>query len=57
MGSKIPRSTVLFPDEEVIIVAFYKHTLLSLDDCLYALQVIIPHLTRSSPHRCLERRG
>lgn len=26
-----------------------------LDDCLYALQPSIPHLTRSSLHRCLQR--
>lgn len=35
-------------EDEAIIVAFRKHTLLSLDDCLYALQATIPHLTRSS---------
>ena len=34
-----------------------KHTLLPLDDCLYALQATIPHLTRSSLHRCLQRHG
>jgi transposase InsO family protein len=28
---------------------------LPLDDCLYALQATIPHLTRSSLHRCLQR--
>src|SRR3954454_3934950 len=32
-------------------------TLLPLDDCLYALQPTIPHLTRSSLHRCLQRHG
>ena len=26
-----------------------------MDDCLYALQATIPHLTRSSLHRCLKR--
>ncbi|TCW29111.1 hypothetical protein EDC20_1011, partial [Gluconobacter oxydans] len=31
------------------------HTLLPLDDCLYALQASIPHLTRSALHRCLQR--
>lgn len=30
---------------------------LPLDDCLYALQATIPHLTRSSLHRCLHRHG
>ena len=35
-----------------------RHTLLPLDDCLYArLQATIPHLTRSSLHRCLQRHG
>ena len=40
-----------------MIVAFRRHTLLPLDDCLYALQPSIPHLTRSSLHRCLQRHG
>ena len=57
MGPKEPRSTVLTPEEEAIIVAFRRHTLLPLDDCLYGLQPTIPHLTRSSLHRCLERHG
>ena len=56
-GPKEPRSTVLAVEEEAIIVAFRKHTLLPLDDCLYALQPTIPHLTRSSLHRCLQRHG
>jgi len=50
-----PRSTVLSIEEEAVIVAFRRHTLLPLDDCLYALQATIPHLTRSSLHRCLQR--
>jgi len=49
MGPKAPRSTVLSKEEEAIVVAFRKHTLLPLDDCLYALQATIPHLTRSAP--------
>ena len=56
-GPKHPRSTVLTAEQEAIIVAFRKHTLLPLDDCLYALQATIPQLTRSSLHRCLERHG
>jgi transposase InsO family protein len=56
-GPKDPRSTVLSPEDEAIIVAFRRHTLLPLDDCLYALQPTIPHLTRSSLHRCLQRHG
>lgn len=54
-GPKDAHSTVLSIEEEAIIVAFRKHTLLPLDDCLYALQASIPHLTRSSLHRCLQR--
>jgi transposase InsO family protein len=54
-GPTVPKSTVLSVDQEAIIVAFRKHTLLPLDDCLYALQATIPQLTRSSLHRCLER--
>ena len=57
MGPKQPRSTVLSPEDEAIIVAFRRHTLLPLDDCLYGLQPTLPHLTRSSLHRCLERHG
>ena len=44
-------------EDEAIIVAFRQHTLLPLDDCLYALQATIPRLTRSSLHRCLQRHG
>jgi transposase InsO family protein len=54
-GPKEPKSTVLSIEEEAIVVAFRRHTLLPLDDCLYALQATIPHLTRSSLHRCLQR--
>jgi hypothetical protein len=54
-GPKDPRSTILSSEEEAIVVAFRRHTLLPLDDCLYALQPTIPHLTRSSLHRCLQR--
>ncbi len=52
-GPKQPKSTVLSIEDEAIVVAFRRHTLLPLDDCLYALQATIPHLTRSSLHRCL----
>jgi transposase InsO family protein len=57
MGPKEIRSTVLTPEEEAIIVAFRQHTLLPLDDCLYTLQPTIPHLRRSSLHRCFQRHG
>ena len=57
MGPKQPCSPVLTPEQEAAIVAFRRHTLLPLDDCLYALQPTIPVLTRSSLHRCLQRHG
>src|SRR6056297_454666 len=56
-GPREPASTVLSEEDEAVIVAFRRHTLLPLDDCLYALQQTIPHLTRSSLHRCLQRHG
>lgn len=56
-GPREPKSTVLSVEDEAIVVAFRRHTLLPLDDCLYALQPTIPHLTRSSLHRCLRRHG
>jgi transposase InsO family protein len=56
-GPKDARSTTLTIEEEAVVVAFRRHTLLPLDDCLYALQATIPHLTRSSLHRCLQRHG
>ncbi len=52
-----PVSTVLSPAQEVIAVAFRRHTLLALDDCLSALQATIPHLSRSPLHRCFQRHG
>lgn len=57
MGPRDTSSTVLSTSEEAMIVAFRKYPLLPLDDCLYALQASIPKLTRSSPHRCLQRHG
>jgi hypothetical protein len=50
-GAKAPHSTVLSLEEEAIIVAFRRHTLLPLDDCLYARR------PPSSLHRCLQRHG
>lgn len=57
MGPREPRSTVLSIEEEAACIAFRKTTLLSLDDCLYALQSAIPKLTRSSLHRLFQRHG
>ena len=56
-GPREALSTSLTVEDEAVVVAFRRHTLLPLDDCLYALQATIPHLTRSSLHRCLLHHG
>src|SRR4051812_25312625 len=56
-GPKTSTSTVLSIEEEAVIVAFRRHPLPPLDDCLSALQSTTPALTRSSLHRCLQRHG
>jgi transposase InsO family protein len=56
-GPKAPHSTTLTEAEEAAVVAFRRHTLLPPDDCLYALQPSIAHLSRSALHRCLQRHG
>ena len=56
-GPKNPHSTVLSREEEALIVAFRKHSLLPLDDCLEALKKSIPKLNRSNLYRCLKRHG
>ena len=57
MGPKAPKSTVLTPAEEAIVVAFRQKTLLPLDDVLGSLRDTIPNLSRSALHRCLQRHG
>jgi transposase-like protein len=57
MGPKAPRSTVLTPAEEAIVVAFRQKTLLPIDDVLGCLRDTIPNLSRSALHRCLQRHG
>lgn len=56
-GPRAPCSSVLREEEEATIFAFRRHTLLPLDDCLYALQPSVANLTRSAVHRCLRRHG
>jgi len=56
LGPK-PASTVLTAEEEAIAVAFRQHTLLPLEDCLYAVQETSAHLSRSALHRWLKRHG
>ena len=57
MGPKAPRSTILTPAEEAIVVEFRRRTLLPLDDVLGCLRDTIPNLSRSALHRCLQRHG
>ncbi len=57
MGPKDSRSTVHSDEQEAACIALRRHTLLPLDDCLYALQPSIPTLTRSSLHRLFQRHG
>jgi hypothetical protein len=45
-GPQEPRSTVLSVEDEAVLVAFRCHTLLPLDDCLYALQAHQPRRLR-----------
>lgn len=57
MGPRDPRSTVLSPTEEAMVVESRRRTLLSLDDVMGCLRDAIPKLTRSALHRCLQRHG
>jgi hypothetical protein len=34
----------------MMVIALRRHTLLPLNDCLYALQPTIPHLTKAALH-------
>ena len=43
MGPTHPHSSVHSIEQAAAIVAFRRHSLLPLDDCLYALQPAIPH--------------
>jgi hypothetical protein len=55
MGPREPRSTVLSPAEETVIVEFRRRTLLPLDDMMGRLRNAIPKLTRRALHRCSHR--
>ena len=57
MGKKDKSSTVLTSIEEEAIVKMRILTKLPLDDLLMVLKDSIPHLSRSSLHRCLKRHG
>jgi transposase len=51
------QSSTLSREDEMIITSFRRNTGLPLDDCFYALQPTLPHLSRSALHRCLQRHG
>lgn len=55
MGPHHPRARILSMEEEGTCIGFRTHTMLPLDDCLYALQLMMPHLTRSTLHRLYRR--
>lgn len=57
MGPHSPRQKSLTPTEEATCVGFRNQAMLPLDDCLYALQLMFPHLTRSTLHRLFQRHG
>ena len=57
MGPKERRSSVLSAMEEAAIVALRVQARLPLDDVYIALKDVIPQLTRSNLHRCLQRHG
>jgi transposase InsO family protein len=57
MGPKERHSSVLTAIEEAAVVALRVQARLPLDDVFVALKDVIPHLTRSSLHRCLQRHG
>jgi len=57
MGPKVIRSRSLTQAGRKICLEFHRLTQLPLDDCLYALQETIPHLSRSGLHRLFRRHG
>jgi hypothetical protein len=57
MGPKNPCSSVLTLNDEAIVLSYRWRTRLSLDDCLERLRRLMPQLSRSALHRCLERHG
>ncbi|QNQ64247.1 IS481 family transposase [Brucella sp. 6810] len=57
IGPKVHKSTVLSAVEEAAIVSLRVQARLPLDDVYIALKDVIPHLSRSNLHRCLQRHG
>jgi hypothetical protein len=57
MGPKNPRSSLLTPHDEAVILAYRWHTRLALDDAHFRLKRLMPKLSRSTLYRCLKRYG
>lgn len=57
MEASKPKSTVLSPAKEAVIVEFQRRTLLPLDDVMGSLLESIAKLSRSSLHTRLQRHG
>ncbi len=56
-GSKPGQGSVLTEVDEAVIIETRRKTLLPLDDLYDVLVPLIPVLTRSNLHRCLQRHG
>jgi hypothetical protein len=56
-GSKPGQGSVLSEVDQAVIVETRRKTLLPLDDLYDVLWPVIPVLTRSNLHRCLQRHG
>lgn len=56
-GPNVRKSTVLSAVEEAAIVSLQVRARLPVDDIYIALKDVIPHLSRSRLHRCLQRHG
>ena len=57
MGPRTPRSSLLSPKDEAIILAYRWRTRLALDDAHFRLRRLMPKLTRPTLYRCLKRHG
>lgn len=55
MGPASPGARTLSAEEEGTCIGFRIHTMLPLDDSLYALQLMMPQLSRSGLHRLYQR--
>jgi AcrR family transcriptional regulator len=54
-GPKPGEATALTSIGEAMVVCMRRLVMLSLDDCLYVVQTVLPGLSRASVHRCFRR--